>query len=193
MGDLSTLAEHLDAVTGEALLVLPYRGREYQVLPAETSRGLRCAAFHAASTLEDATERDAQRKQILQAQVAWERRRAERLPEAERADRLAVLDALAGNALQILALGVEVADQLDVDGVPEPDAEVLAYTALVAHVQGPAAARGYARRLAARRTGQDADSGEASPRPRPSRSGRGTGSASRTRKGSSRATTSPKS
>jgi len=156
---LDGLADVLAAVDQDAGLELPFDGRTYVVRAPNAARGLRCAAYLGARSIEDPAEREAARA-----------------------------EALAGGSLADLTLGPEALAEMN--DLPGPVVHQLAWVALVAWVNGEAAANRYVAALAERRTNTDGGDaqGEASPRPRPSRSGRGTGSASRTRKGSTRAT-----
>jgi hypothetical protein len=149
--DLSALTEHLDAVAGHGSLELPFGDRVYLVREPGTLRGVRLAIWLAAATLPQA-ERDKLRREQL-----------------------------GKDTLPVLALGADVAAQMDADDVPTSVKGILALVATIAFVQGQDAADRYVARLRAD-LGQGDASGEAPPSasPRRKRSGTSTASASKT-------------
>ncbi|WP_407316632.1 hypothetical protein UQW22_09875 [Isoptericola halotolerans] len=146
--DLSGLTEHLAAVEDEAALLLPIGDRTYRVRPPSVAVGARCAALMAAQRMDDDTER------------------------AE-----AVVEALGDTPFPVLALGAQVVEEMQSDGVPGVVVNECARVALLAWTSGPAAAQRYLDRSKG-----DASGEAKAPHPRrKSGAKRGSGSGSKTR------------
>lgn len=111
--ELSGLGGLLEHVEQQDSITLPYRGTTYVVPRPGTARTLRCAALLAAY----------------------------RLPAEDRV--AAIARALDGARVEDLVLGGQVAEQLHDDDIPAPVISHLTTVALVAWVQGEAAAQAY--------------------------------------------------
>lgn len=150
---LDGLADVLATVEQDASLELPFGGRTYAVRAPNAARGLRCAAYLAAQTIEDEDER---------AQV-----RAE---------------ALDGGTFADLTLGSEALAEMS--DLSDAVVQQLAWVALVAWVNGEAAANRYVARLADMYSGK-AEAETEAPKERarrsPKKSGTSTASARKTR------------
>lgn len=147
--DLTGLTEHLASLDAEAGIRLDLGSRAYLVREPGMSRGLRCVAAWAAHGIEDPEE-----------QVA------------------ALGDALQGKTLAQLALGDDVAAQMDADDVPASIVNECALIALARWANGPERAQKIVDALAAKRAGGEAV-GKALSAPRgPRRSGKRSGTPS---------------
>lgn len=150
--DLSGLREHLDAIADEGALRFPVGDRVYTVPEPGPRRALRCVALWATTRIKDDVE--ARNR-------AW-------------------AEALGDDTLEEVALGSDVAAQLEADDVPASVVSQITMLALMSWALGPAAAQ----RFVEASGGQDGGRpGEPSPTPRPGRKTTGTasGSGSRTR------------
>lgn len=146
--DLSGLTDHLKAVESKDSITLPWKGVEYVIPPPGPTRRLRCAALFAALSRAEGAERD----------------------EATAA-------AVGDDSQEVLVLGPEVAARLASDDVPIPVRSHLVTVALVAWVQGEAAAQRWIDAAAAGEPGPKAPA-----RSRASRTGTSTGAASTTKR-----------
>jgi hypothetical protein len=156
--DLSGLAEHLKAVESKDSITLPWKGAEYVIAPPGPVRRLRCAALLAAVVRPAGPERDE-----------------------------ALAAALDEDTQENLVLGEDVAARLADDDVPIPVRSHLVTIALIAWVQGEAAAQRYIDATAAGEPGPKAPA-----RSRESRTGISTGEASTTNRRASTSGTKPR-
>jgi len=156
--ELSGLTEHLEAVEAKDSITLPWRGEEY-VFPAPgPARSLRCAALLAAYGKPTGEEREA-----------------------------AIAEVLDGEGADVVILGAEAAARLAADDVPIPVRNHIVTVALVAWVQGEAAAQRYIDASAAGEKGPKAKAPS-----RRSTTGTKSGAASTTRKRASTSGTKPR-
>lgn len=155
--DLSGLTDHLKAVESKDSIVLPWRGVEYVIPPPGTARRLRCAALLAAYTREGA-EKTA-----------------------------AIAEALAGDRMEDLVLGAEAAARLYADDIHPKVIGHLSTIALIAWVQGEAAAQRYIDAAAVGEPGPKAPA-----RSKASRTGTSSGAASTTKRRASTSGTRPR-
>lgn len=156
--DLSGLTDHLKAVESKDSITLPWKGVEYVISPPGPVRRLRCAALLAAVVRPAGAERDE-----------------------------ALAAALDEDTQEILVLGEDVAARLAADDVPIPVRSHLVTIALIAWVQGEAAAQRYIDASAAGEKGPKA--------PAPSKrrtTGTSTGAASTTKRRASTSGTRPR-
>lgn len=155
--DLSGLSDHLKAVESKDSITLPWEGTEYVVRPPGKERRLRCAMLFAAYTRSGAEK------------VA------------------AISEALAGEPVEDVILGAKMAARLHADDIDPKVIGHLSTIALLAWVQGEAAAQRYIDAAAA---------GEPGPKA-PARStrrttGTSTGAASTTKRRASTSGTKPR-
>lgn len=155
---LSGLTEHLKAVEAKDSITLPWRGEEY-VFPAPgPARILQCAALLAAYGKPAGEERDA-----------------------------AIAEVLDGQGADVVILGAESAARLAADDVPIPVRNHIVTVALIAWVQGEAAAQRYIDASAAGEKGP-----KASARSTRRTTGTRTGAASTTKRRASTSGTKPR-
>lgn len=156
--DLSGLTDHLKAVESQDSITLPWRGVEYVVPPPGTERRLRCAALLAGYSRADVGERTA-----------------------------AILEVLGEDRLEDVVLGPETAARLIADDVPGKVIGRLCTVAMIAWVQGEAAAQRYIESAAAGEKGPKAKAPS-----KASRTGTSTGAASTTKRRASTSGTRPR-
>ncbi|MDR7385207.1 DUF7426 family protein [Promicromonospora iranensis] len=133
--ELSGLTEFLGAVEAKDSITLPWRGEKYVIPAPGPARRLRCAGLLAALGRPDGAEREA-----------------------------AVADAIGDEAQDVLIFGEDVAARMEADDVPIPVRSHLATVALVAWVQGEAAAQRYIDAAAAGEKGPKAKAPSKAPR-----------------------------
>jgi len=155
--ELSGLTDLLEHVEAQESITLPYRGAEYVVPAPGTARRLRCAALLAAY----------------------------RLPVEERP--AAIAKVLDEDRVEDMVLGVAAAERLHGDDVPPKVISYLTTVALVAWVQGEAAAQAYIDASTAGEPGPKAKAPS-----KASRTGTSTGAASTTRRRASTSGTKPR-
>jgi hypothetical protein len=156
--DLSGLSDHLKAVESKDSITLPWKGTEYVISPPGPARRLRCAALLAAVVQPAGDERDE-----------------------------ALAAVLGEDTQEILVLGEDVSERLAADDVPIPVRSHLVTIALIAWVQGEAAAQRWIDASAAGEPGPKAPA-----RSRASKTGTSTGAASTTKRRASTSGTKPR-
>lgn len=156
--DLSGLSDHLKAVESKDSITLPWKGTEYVISPPGPVRRLRCAALLAAVVRPAGDERDE-----------------------------ALAAALAEDTQENLVLGEDVAARLAADDVPIPVRSHLVTIALIAWVQGEAAAQRYIDASAVGEPGPKAKAPS-----KASRTGTSTGAARTTKRRASTSGTKPR-
>lgn len=148
-------------------LVLPYKGREYRVKPPDRRTGAKLAAINAAGVsaymaLQDRCPTCGRAGQVVE------------LPEETQA----LLAEIEHENLADLALGADVAAQMDADGVPAAHIDTMAIYALYYWTLGEATADAI---MEAQAAGDEAGKAPASSGSSTSKRGRRTASASPTR------------
>jgi hypothetical protein len=155
--DLSGLSDHLKAVESKDSITLPWKGVEYVIAPPGQKRRLRCAALFAAYTREGAEK------------VA------------------AIAEALDGEPMEDVVLGADAAARMHDDDVHPKVIGHLCTVAMIAWVQGEAAAQRYLDSSAAGEPGPKEPA-----RSKRSRTGTSTGAASTTKRRASTSGTKPR-